>query len=102
MPPSPHPARDGCPGHFPERSSGVFARRAPPSASDGPSGQAVNLSRRTVPIPSCPPCRSPQAPPVMPTPSDAERLMRARPSWPMTAGVVDSQVLTERDLYLIV
>ena len=48
---------------------------APPSAADGPSGQAANLSRagrsHSV-VPTLSPATStPQAPPVMPTPPDA-------------------------------
>ena len=49
--------------------------RAPPSASDGPSGQAANLSRagrsHSVMPTLTPGTAAPQAPPVMPAPPDA-------------------------------
>ena len=62
--------------------------RAPPSAADGPSGQAANLSRAgrshsVVPTLS-PGTAAPQAPSVMPTSRDAQRPIRAHSAWRVT------------------
>ena len=64
-----------------------------PGASErigGPSGQAANLSRagrsHSVVPTLTPPTTTPQAPPVMPAPPDAQRLMRAHSAWRVTTG----------------
>ena len=62
--------------------------RAPPSAADGPSGQAANLSRagrsHSVVPTLTPGTPAPQAPPVMPALPDVSRTIRAHSAWRVT------------------
>ncbi len=64
--------------------------RAPPSAADGPSGQAANLSRAGRShsgVPTLTPATTtPQAPPVMPALPAVSRPIRAPSAWRVTTG----------------